>query len=53
MAPNTIGFRIMEKNMKTTIVHGGYIEIMEKMVTTILYWGYIWENGKDNGNHPQ
>ena len=42
--------------METTIVYWGYIGIMEKkMETTIvyrgLYWGYIWDNGKENGNY--
>ena len=30
----------------------GYIGIMEnEMETTIVYWGYIWDNGKENGNY--
>ena len=31
----------MEKKMGSTIVHWGYLSIME-METTIVYWGYIW-----------
>ena len=23
----------------------------ENMETTIVYWGYIWSNGKENGNY--
>ena len=31
---------------------GGYIGIMEKkMETTIVYWGFHWDNGKENGNY--
>ena len=31
---------------------GGYIGIMEKkMETTIVYWGYIKDNGKENGHY--
>ena len=52
---------IMEKKMETIgiMVIQGYIGIMEKkMETTItiigytgFYWGYIGDNGKENGNY--
>ena len=30
----------------------GYIRIMEnKMETTVIHWGYIGNNGKENGNY--
>ena len=33
--------------MGTTIVCWGSIGIMEnKMQTTIVYWGFYWDNGK-------
>ena len=37
---------------RLNVIHYGYIGIMDKkMETTIVYWGYIGTNGKENGNY--
>ena len=35
-----------------SLSYSGYIGIMEKrMETTIVYWGYIGDNGEEHGNY--
>ena len=38
----TVGDKLMENSMETTIIYWGYIGIMEnKKETALVYWGYI------------